>query len=195
MESPEPTAADRQFGMTRGKVYPAAKARQLLNPARRLLQPPGRVVRRMGLESTMHVLEVGPGPGYFSIDLAAAVPSGVVVLCDLQTEMLRIARDRTASLTNVVAVQADALALPYQAATFDAVLLVAVLGEVPDEIAFLHELRRVTKPAATVTVAETRRDGDFISTRRLRALFEAAGFHLHDRHGIGWEYVARFQPD
>ena len=193
MDGSEPVTADRQFGMARAKVYPASKARQLLNPGRRLVQPPRRVVRQIGLEPSTLVLEVGPGSGYFSADLARAVPTGCVVLCDLQAEMLRIARDRTDTLANIVAVQADACALPYHAASFDAVLLVAVLGEIPDQLAFLRALARVLKPGATVTVAETRRDSDFIALARLRSMFEGAGYRMIDRHGIGWEYVARFR--
>ena len=36
-----------EFGVGRGKVFPASKARSLLNPARRLVQSPGRVVKAL----------------------------------------------------------------------------------------------------------------------------------------------------
>jgi ubiquinone/menaquinone biosynthesis C-methylase UbiE len=114
-------------------VYPASKAHQLLNPARRLLQPPRRIVRQMCLAPTTRVLEIGSGPGYFSVDLANAVSKGSLVLCDLQAAMLSLARRRTANARNVSAVQGDALSIPFAAESFDAVLLVAVLGEVPDQ--------------------------------------------------------------
>ena len=141
----------------------------------------------------MRVLEVGPGPGYFSVDLAKAVSEGSVVLCDLQTEMLDLARRRTADARNVAMVQGDAASLPFAAGSFDAVLLVAMLGEVPDQQACVHEIRRVSRLGATVTVAETRRDSDFIEFRRLSSLFATAGFGLVGRHGFAWEYVARFE--
>ncbi len=181
-----------RFGLERGKVYPASKARQLLNPARRLLQPPRRVVRQMCLAPTMRVLEIGSGPGYFSVDLARAVSKGSLVVCDLQAAILRFARRRTADARNVSAVQGDALSIPFAAESFDAVLLVAVLGEVPDQQACVHEIRRICRRDATVTVAETRRDSDFIALTRLSPLFETAGYSLIDRHGFAFEYVARF---
>jgi ubiquinone/menaquinone biosynthesis C-methylase UbiE len=182
-----------RFGLGRGKVFPAADARRLLNPARRLVQPPRRVVRHMDLRATDRVLEIGPGPGYFSGELARSVPRGRVVLFDLQAEMLRMAREQTRLTDNVGAVQGDAACLPYPPACFDAVLLVTVLGEVPDPAACAREISRVLRPGGHVSIAETRRDSDFIALRDLRGLLEPAGFTLESRHGIPWEYVARFR--
>ena len=84
----------RDFGLGRGKVFPAYKAKSLLNPARRLVQSPGRTVAAMGLTADARVLEVGSGPGFFSPSIAAAMPEGQLVLVDLQAEMLVFARAR-----------------------------------------------------------------------------------------------------
>lgn len=93
---------DREFGLVRGKVFPADQARSLLNPARRLVQLARRTVTAMQL-----------------------APDGHLVLADLQAEMLRVASTRLRDLTNVSWVRA-------------------------------------------VTIAETRRDSDFIPLRELR---------------------------
>lgn len=179
-------------GMGRGKVYPVAAAKHLLNPARRLVQPPGRVVRRMQVRPDARVLEVGPGPGWFSVELARAVPQGSLTLCDLQHGMLRVAHGRTVGAGNVMWVAGDAMALPFSAGSFDAVLVATVLGEVPDRVACVRELRRVLAADGVVTVAETRRDSDFIDRADLEALFAAAGFRPLDQRGPRWEYTARF---
>lgn len=181
------------LGLGRGKVFPAARAQSLLSPLRRLVQSPRRTVDRMGLDAGGRVLEIGCGPGFFSPDLARVVqPNGRVVLLDLQFEMLQLARERVLNAGNARCTQADALHLPFAAATFDAVLVVLMLGEVPDRTACLKE-RRVLKRDGVLSIVETRRDSDFIPLRELRADLERLGFRFIDRRGFRWEYTARFR--
>ena len=181
-----------EYGMGRGKVFPASKARSLLNPARRLVQSPRRIVRALGVDTDTRVLEVGCGPGYFSPAIAEAVPDGALVLADLQTEMLQRARQRTTTHDNVRFVQLDVSRLPFASATFDAVVVVLMLGEVPDRELCLGEFRRVLRPAGVALFAESRRDGDFIRQTELRELVEPHGFELDQLRGWTYEYTARF---
>jgi len=178
--------------MGRGKVYPASAARHLLNPLRLLVQPPGRVVRRMQLRADDRVLELGCGPGWFSPALARAVPRGSLTLCDLQPGMLALAARRTAAYTNVEYVSADAGDLPFGDGAFDAVLLATVLGEVADPGGCLLEVSRVLARDGAVTVCETRRDSDFVRLGDLVELAGAAGLQPGRRHGPPWEYAVRF---
>ncbi len=179
-------------GMGRGKVYPASAARHLLNPLRHLLQPPRRTVRRMKLAPDARVLEIGCGPGWFSPSIAAAVPHGSLTLCDLQPGMLAIAAERTAQFPNVETVAADATDLPFGDASFDAVLLATMLGEVPSPVDCMLEAARVLADGGVLTVCETRRDSDFVRLADLVELAGAVGLRLVERHGPRWEYTARF---
>jgi ubiquinone/menaquinone biosynthesis C-methylase UbiE len=147
----------------------------------------------MALASTDTVLEIGCGPGYFSRAIAAAVPNGSLVLFDLQLAMLEIARQRLPGLANVHFTQGDALSLPFPEASFDAALLVLVLGEVPDQDRCVAEVARVLVHGGGVTFAESRRDSDFIPIANLQALAEKNGLELSERRGLGWEYTARFR--
>jgi ubiquinone/menaquinone biosynthesis C-methylase UbiE len=174
-------------------VFPADKAKSLLNPVRRLVQSPGRTVAAMGLTAGARVLEVGSGPGFFSPSIAAAMPNGQLVLVDLQAEMLVFARARLGQAENVALAQADACALPIHTGQFDAVLLATVLGEVPDRDACIEEIGRVLRPGGTVTIAETRRDSDFISLRSLRDLLLRHQFSFIGRRGMAWQYAASFR--
>ena len=183
----------RAFGLGRGKVFPAKRAASLLNPLRRLIQSPVRTVERMALASTDKVLEIGCGPGYFSPAIAAAVPQGSLVLFDLQLAMLELARKRLPAFANVHLAQGDASSLPFPDASFDAALVVLVLGEVPDPNRCSAEVARVLVDGGTVTFAESRRDSDFISIGKLRAHAEKNGLQLSERRGPGWEYTARFR--
>jgi ubiquinone/menaquinone biosynthesis C-methylase UbiE len=182
-----------RFGLGRGKVFPATRARSLLNPLRRLIQSPTRTVGRMALARTDRVLEIGCGPGYFSRAIAAAVPEGSLVLFDLQLAMLELARQRLPSLANVYFTQGDASSLHFSNASFNAALLVLVLGEVPDRDRCIAEVARVLAPGGSVTFAESRRDSDFIPSRELQVLGEKHGLELSEKRGLGWEYTARFR--
>ena len=182
----------RLFGLGRGKVFPAADARSLINPLRRLVQSSRRTVDALRLDSDWAVVEIGCGPGFFSPDLAASVPRGRLVLLDLQADMFQLARERLAGFTNVGYVAGDAQALPLGDARFDAAFLATMLGEVPDRAACLDEVHRILRPGGVMGIAETRRDSDFIGLAALRALVESRGFTFRSRWGIPWQYVACF---
>ncbi|MBK9612860.1 methyltransferase domain-containing protein [Candidatus Amarobacter glycogenicus] len=102
-----------EFGLGKGKVFPHQKARSLLHPVRRLIQSPQALVRWIGLRGDETVLELGCGPGYFSIALRDATPRGRLVLFDLQPEMLSMAVERTGSRSGLAAVTGNAVALPF----------------------------------------------------------------------------------
>jgi ubiquinone/menaquinone biosynthesis C-methylase UbiE len=174
-------------------VSPPTRAGSLLNPLRQLIQSPTRTVERMALAREDAVLEIGCGPGYFSRAIAAAVPEGSLVLFDLQLAMLELARQRLTGFANIHFTQGDASSLPFPDESFDAALLVLVLGEVPDQNRCVAEVARVLTQGGGVTFAESRRDSDFISIVKLQALTEKHGLELSEKRGLGWEYTARFR--
>ncbi|GAB4324648.1 MAG: class I SAM-dependent methyltransferase [Dehalococcoidia bacterium] len=187
-----------EFGMGRGKVYPHEKARSLLNPLRRLLQPPARLAGRLHLREDARVLELGCGPGYFSVEVSKRLPVGHLYLFDLQREMLDMARSRLhdAGRRNVSFVQGDALRLPFRDAYFDVVFLVTVLGEVGDPVRCLREVHRVLIPGGLVSISEVRGDADFISFRDLRSYATNARLQFERKYGLGLNYTANYRrPD
>ncbi len=143
------------------------------------------------------ILEIGPGTGYYTLDVAQALqPDGGLEIFDLQQEMLdhtmrRAAKER---LANIVAKQGDARQLPYEDSSFDAVFLVTVLGEIPDQTAALREIRRVLKPEGRVVIGEVFGDPHMVTAKRLRAEAEEAGFSFVERRGPAFGYFARFAP-
>jgi ubiquinone/menaquinone biosynthesis C-methylase UbiE len=131
------------------------------------------------------VLEIGPGTGYYSLDVANWIAPGTLHVFDLQQEMLdhTSGRAREAGLGNVVATQGDARSLPYGDDAFDGAFLVTVLGEVPDQEAALRELRRVVRPGGRVVVGELFGDPHWVSPAALGRRAEAAGLRLERRIG------------
>ena len=181
---------DRDYGMARGKVFPAAQAKSLLNPLRRLLQSPARTVAVLDVATDATVLELGSGPGWFSPHLAGLVPDGALLVADLQPAMLVLARERVRAAGFV---GADAMALPLASDRLDGAFVATMLGEVPDRDVCIGVVRRVLRRGGILAVAETRRDSDFIPLDDLRALVERHGFAFDRSSGIRWQYVARFR--
>jgi ubiquinone/menaquinone biosynthesis C-methylase UbiE len=144
-----------------------------------------------------HLLEVGPGTGYYALEVAGWVaPEGRLDVFDLQQEMLdhTLGRAGERGIENVVPTQGDARELPYEDATFDAAYLVTVLGEIPDQEAALRELGRVVKPGGRIVVGELFGDPHWVSPSRLRARAERAGLRFEHRLGSPLGYFARFAP-
>ena len=170
---------DRAYGLGKGRVYPATAARALVNPLRRLIHPPARLARRLAPQPDARILEVGPGPGWFSPALAETVPDGRLHLVDLQAEMLEFAtarlEDADTDVGRIDATVGDACALPFEDATFDAAFASAVLGETPDPARALAEIARVLRPGGRLLVLEGRGDPDRIPRRRLTSLAWRAG--------------------
>jgi ubiquinone/menaquinone biosynthesis C-methylase UbiE len=140
------------------------------------------------------VLEVGPGTGYYTLEVARHLePGGQIDALDLQQPMLdeMMRRVRARGLSNVAPVQGDAQRLPFADATFNAAFLVATLGEVPDRDRALRELRRVLKPGGRLIVGEGQPDPHMVPLAALQAEAGAAGLHYERHEGGALGYLAR----
>ena len=140
------------------------------------------------------VLEIGPGTGYYTLDVAGWVGhEGAVEIFDLQQEMLdhTVRRARERGLWNVSPTRGDAQELPYDDDSFDAAVLVTVLGEIPDQDAALREIARVLRPGGRLIVGELFGDPHMVTTKSLRRRSEAAGLRFERRVGSPLAYFAR----
>jgi ubiquinone/menaquinone biosynthesis C-methylase UbiE len=167
------------------------------------VEAPHPIITRERLRSVLRpqpgerLLEIGVGTGYYSLELAEwTAPDGTLELFDLQQEFLdhvmRGAGER--GLTNLVPTQGDATNLPYADASVDAVILTAVLGEIPDSAAALHEIRRVLKPDGRLVVGELFGDPHFTTRASLERLGREAGLELVEQSGNWFGYFARLAP-
>ena len=93
------------------------------------LEMPHPFLTRAGLRRILaprpgeRVLEVGPGTGYYTLNVAQQLaPDGTLDILDLQQQMLdhTMRRAREHDITNIVPTRGDAVALPYPDDTFDA---------------------------------------------------------------------------
>ena len=176
-------------------VFPHEMSFFLDLPWRNALLSPRTLAARLPLTATSRVLEVGAGSGFYSAEVARAVPDGRLELLDLQPEMLEKAGRKLEArgLSNVGYTAADAGLLPFGDEDFDLIFLVAVLGEIADRSAFLREAHRVLKIGGVLSVSEHLPDPDFSPRARVRSLVEKGGFKLVGRSGAWWSYTANFR--
>jgi ubiquinone/menaquinone biosynthesis C-methylase UbiE len=165
------------------------------------VEAPHPFITRSRLRETLsplpgeRVLEVGPGTGYYTLDLAEWVgPDGAVEILDVQQEMLdhTMARATERGIANITPTLADATSMPYEDGSFDAAVLVTVLGEVPDQDAALRELARVLKPGGRLVVGELLGDPHYVTLRSMRLRSAGAGLSFEGRSGTVAGYFARF---
>jgi ubiquinone/menaquinone biosynthesis C-methylase UbiE len=142
------------------------------------------------------VLEVGPGTGYYALNVAGWLePDGALEVLDVQQEMLdhTMRRAHALGISNIVPTPGDAQTLPYPDGYFDAAYLVATLGEVPDKGRALSELRRVLERGGRLVVGEVLLDPHRVSLGELRRLASITGLN-HERTLEGaLGYFAAFQ--
>jgi SAM-dependent methyltransferase len=144
------------------------------------------------------LLEVGPGTGYYTLDMAEWVgPDGTVEIFDVQQEFLDHVMEEAgrSGLTNIKPTQGDATDLPFEDDSVDAVVLTAVLGEIPDQDAALGEIARVLRPGGRLVVGELFGDPHFTTFRSLLARCGDASLNAEERSGNWFGYFARFGKD
>lgn len=82
-----------------------------------------------------------------------------------------------------VTVEGDALALPFDPATFDRVLASEILEHIPDDRAAIAEIVRVVKPGGLVAVSVPRRWPEQVCWRLSDAYHEVEGGHVRIYRG------------
>jgi ubiquinone/menaquinone biosynthesis C-methylase UbiE len=112
---------------------------------------PPRVAELAELEPGMRVLDVACGTGVLSLVVAEVVmPDGAVVGLDLNPGMLDVARRKAPRIDWR---EASAEAIPFEDATFDAVVSQFGLMFFEDKARAIREMVRVLRPAGRLAVA------------------------------------------
>jgi ubiquinone/menaquinone biosynthesis C-methylase UbiE len=176
--------------------YPHQAAFILNNPLRRALVKPARIVDSIGLTGSERVLEVGPGPGFYSVEIARRLTYGRLDLFDIQPEMLEKARRQLehAGFHDVGFTTGQAAeGFPFPDNTFNTAFLAAVIGEVPGKQACIRSLARVLKPGGQLVFFETFPDPDRLGVRELRDLAEPENFDFVAATGNRWHDIVRFR--
>lgn len=164
------------------------------NPMRQRQVP--LILDRAGIQPGERVLELGPGPGAFTIDAARRTgEKGSIVAIDIQPQMIAKVELRAyhAGVENVETHVASAYDMPLPDASIDRAFLVTVLPEIPDQGRALQELQRVLKPGATLSITEQFPDPDYPFAFETIRRVEAEGFRLVRHFGNTWNYTLNFE--
>jgi len=164
------------------------------NPIRRKMQPPKILADRIRLQSDMFVLEVGPGKGTYTFEVAKRVPNGKIITIDIQESVVRKLKKKCERLgiTNVEPKVMDVYNLNFENEMFDRIFLICCLPEIPDPIYALKELNRVLKPDGLLCLAEVFPDPDYPLPRTEIRWAKNAGFTLDSKHGNWFIYYLIF---
>ncbi len=139
--------------LTWGEVYARQQQRAFLLPA---------WMKALHLGAGDHVLDLGAGPGYVSLRMAAQVgPTGLVYAVDREPEAIAYLQERMRleNITNVQCVVADALQFSVEDDEVSAVLLAMMLHHSDDPAALIGRLTRLLPAAAWAVIAEFHPDG------------------------------------
>ena len=103
-----------------------------------------------GIVAGQRALDVGCGPGILTEELVARLGADAVAAVDPSSSFVEAARAR---LPGVTVAEASADALPFPDEAFDATLAQLVVHFMPDPVAGLREMRRVTRPGGVVAAS------------------------------------------
>lgn len=112
------------------------------------------VVREAAVPHGGRLLDLASGTGDIALAARAQDPAVTVVAADFSLGMMRVGRHRPGG-GRVLWCAADALALPFADATFDAVTSGYLLRNVADRVGAFREQARVVRPGGRIVCLDT----------------------------------------
>ncbi|MBS3782896.1 MAG: methyltransferase domain-containing protein [Anaerolineae bacterium] len=166
----------------------------LLNAERRERWAPSRFLARLNLQAGQTVLDLGCGPGFWTLPLAEIVgPSGSVWALDVSQEMLAdLVRRRPPSQVRLLPGELPTIGLPD--ASVDWIWSAFLFHEVEPPEQLAAEMGRVTRPGGRVAVLDWRPDApsNHGPPRSHRLLPERVGEYLQ---AAGFQEATRTWQD
>ena len=144
--------------MNKGKyrICSVERAGRLDNGIRRWFQNPQKILKPY-IDEGMTVLDLGCGPGFFSIEIAKMVgKSGRVIASDLQAGMLQKLRDKiqgTEIEKRIILHKCEETKLGVSE-NVDFVLAFYMIHEIPDQGILFNDIRSILKPKGLFMIVE-----------------------------------------
>lgn len=176
-------------------VFPPKYAFTLLIPFRNIFLSPRKLIQRLELKEDFNVLEIGPGPGYFSTHVAKKLKQGHLVLLDIQQEMLEMSKMRLAKrgILNVAYKLTNGISFELESNLFDRIFMVTVIGEVENKDTFLKEINRTLKEDGILSISELAGDPDKITLEEIQSLVCKHDFEVSHIFGNHRNYTINFK--
>ncbi len=152
------------------------------------------LVRALELDEDSTVLDVPCGQGNVTEAIAQVLPKGRVFALDLSNTMLGLARKRLARsgvLDRATLVRANALQLPIEDSSIDAISACAGLHLFPDPDRAIDEMRRVLRPGGRVAGLVFVKQTETIPKLVQAAVRRISGMISFDFDDLGRRFAAR----
>jgi len=126
------------------------------NPLRCLTMNSNKILIRMGVQTGQKILEVGCGPGFFTIPAARMVEDGTIYALDLYPMMIEIVKkkDKKHRLDNVKTINSPACRTGLNDKSIDLIVCIDVLSDISDIGPTLQEMHRILKSDGILSVYE-----------------------------------------
>lgn len=168
-----------------------------------------QAIELMRIDAAARVIDIGCGSGWAARLMAEKAQEGRVVGIDVSDEMIRVARESSAEISNVEFQVASAEELPFEPGEFTHAFSMESLYYYADIPAALKEIRRVLQTGGRfITVVDLYRENEpthqwvaqlkvpvqLLSEREYCSLFASAGFsgvasqRLYDPRPIAEDY-------
>ena len=165
------------------KVCPVEKAGMLDNSFRKLFQNPRKILKPY-IRKGMTVLDLGCGPGFFTVEIAKLLDgSGKVIAADLQEGMLaklnnKISGTGLANLITTFKCQENKIGLTEKV---DFVLAFYMVHEVPDQEGLFRELKSIIKSGGNLLVIEPKFHVPKTPFEDMQKRIESSGFEIVEK--------------
>lgn len=169
----------------------------LLSEERRKWQDPERILELIDLPHGGTILDLGCGPGFFTVPAALrAASSATVIGIDSSMKMLSLCRERLDGAgragAELILMRLDEL-IPLADCSVDFILMANVLHDFPKPEKVLEEAARVLKHEGRIADIDWKKEHlDFgppfeirFSEERSRRMLSDAGFKIHQAPEVG----------
>jgi ubiquinone/menaquinone biosynthesis C-methylase UbiE len=136
------------------------------------------------LRSNEDILDIGCGTGFLFHHINKATK--LLIGLDISSKLLRVARKRTKSLSNIALIRADADYTPFSTHIFDRIFAITLLQNMPNPTKTVSEMRRIGKSEAVFVVTGLKKKftlesfSDLIEQAQLKVSTLKTNEHLKD---------------
>lgn len=156
------------------------------------------IISHLSIRPDMMILDAGCGPGRLAIPIAEQLTQGQLVALDIQQSMLDKTKHKAQqrNLNNITYLNCKLGENKLENEKFDRIVLVTVLGEIPDQTSALSELFSALKPGGILSVTELIFDPHFQTQKHVLALANSIGFIKESIFGNAIAYTLHLKkPD
>ena len=169
--------------MNSTRICPVERAGGLDNSLRKLFQNPQKILSPY-INESMTVLDLGCGPGFFSIEIAKMLNnSGKVIAVDLQEGMLEKVKNKIIGTEIEKRIEIHKCEEKKIGVTemVDFILAFYMIHEVPDQDNLFKELKSILKPGGKIYIIEPKFHVSKKSFDCMISKLDTVGFDLIDR--------------